>query len=246
MSDSITAAMLAIGDELLSGRTKDKNIGYLADFLTLKGIDLKEVRIVSDDIGAIVEAVNALRSRYSYVFTSGGIGPTHDDITADAMAEAFSVSLPHDVRAMKLLGDHYASRNIEFTDARKRMARIPEGASLIENPVSIAPGFTIGNVHVMAGVPSIFQAMLDNVSPLLKTGVQIISRSIDSPYPEGTIGTRLAEIQKNHPETAIGSYPRYDGNVYSNQIVIRSRNEAAIEAAAGDVESMFQELAATS
>jgi molybdopterin-biosynthesis enzyme MoeA-like protein len=125
------------------------------------------------------------------------------------------------------------------------MARIPQGASLIENPVSIAPGFSIGNVHVMAGVPSIFQAMLDNVSPLLKTGVQIISRSIDSPYPEGTIGTRLAEIQKSHPDTAIGSYPRYDGKVYSNQIVIRSRSESAIAAAAADVESMFEEFAAT-
>jgi molybdenum cofactor synthesis domain-containing protein len=238
----ITAAMLAIGDELLSGRTKDKNIGYLADFLTLKGIDLSEVRIVPDEEDRIVEALNALRSRYIYVFTSGGIGPTHDDITADAVAAAFGVPIGHDPRAMSILSDHYARREMEFTDARKRMARLPQGSDLIDNPVSVAPGFRIENVHVMAGVPSIFQAMMDNVGPTLKSGIQIISKSVDCPFGEGTIGGPLTLIQKNHPGTAIGSYPRYDGKVYSTQIVIRSRNDAAIAAAETDVIAMLADL----
>ncbi|MCB1427811.1 MAG: competence/damage-inducible protein A, partial [Nitratireductor sp.] len=154
MSDIVTAAMLAIGDELLSGRTKDRNIGHLADVLGLLGIDLREVRIVPDHEAAIVEAVNALRARNDYVFTSGGIGPTHDDITADAMGAAFNLPVVHDPRAMALLEKNYAARGIEFTDARKRMARMPQGADLIDNPVSTAPGFRIANVHVMAGVPS--------------------------------------------------------------------------------------------
>lgn len=237
-----TAGMLAIGDELLSGRTKDRNIGWLADFLTLKGIDLKEVRIVSDEEPAIVEAVNALRSRYTYVFTSGGIGPTHDDITADAIAAAFCVPISHDPRAMALLEAHYASRDMDFTDARKRMARIPQGADLIDNPVSVAPGFRIGNVHVMAGVPSIFQAMMDNVGPTLRGGAPILSRAIDCGHGEGTIGGPLARIQNDHPGTAIGSYPRFDGKRYSTQIIIRSRDEAAIEAAANDVLALLGQL----
>lgn len=240
--DQPTAAMLAIGDELLSGRTKDRNIGYLADFLTLKGIDLKEVRIVADEQDAIVQAVNDLRSGYTYVFTSGGIGPTHDDITADAIAAAFAVPIGHDVRAMAILTEHYASRDIEFTEARKRMARIPTGATLIENPVSAAPGFILENVHVMAGVPAIFQAMLDNVGERLKGGMPLQSRAVDSRYPEGTIGDRLAEIQKGHPETAIGSYPRFDGKSYSVQIIVRSRESHKIDAAIVDIEAMLEEL----
>ena len=239
---AVTAAMLAIGDELLSGRTKDKNIGYLADFLTLKGIDLKEVRIVPDEHERIVEALNELRQRYTYVFTSGGIGPTHDDITADAVAAAFSVAIDHDPRAMKLLGEHYKKREMEFTAARKRMARMPLGADLIDNPVSVAPGFRIGNVHVMAGVPSIFQAMMDNVGPTLQSGVLLLSRAIESRWPEGTIGDPLSQIQKDHPQTAIGSYPKYDGKTYSTQIVVRSRDEKAIDAAAIAIEKMFEQL----
>ncbi len=235
----LTAAMLAIGDELLSGRTKDKNIGYLADFLTLKGIDLLEVRIVPDEQSRIIEALNALRVRYTYVFTSGGIGPTHDDITADAVAAAFGVPIDHDPRAMTLLAEHYQRREMEFTDARKRMARLPQGSDLIDNPVSVAPGFRIGNVHVMAGVPSIFQAMMDSVGPTLQSGVQIISHAIECPHGEGRIGGPLAQIQKEHPDTAIGSYPRFDGKIYSTQIIVRSRNTAAIDAAVRDVETML-------
>lgn len=237
--------MLAIGDELLSGRTKDKNIAYLAEFLTLKGIDLLEVRIVPDQEDRIVEALNALRGRYDYVFTSGGIGPTHDDITADAVAAAFGVGIDHDPRALKLLSEHYAARNMEFTEARKRMARLPDGSNLIDNPVSVAPGFRIDNVHVMAGVPSIFQAMLDNVAPTLKSGVQLLSQAIECPHGEGTIGDALGQIQKQHPETAIGSYPKYDGKNYSTQIVIRARTQDAIDSAAKDIHAMLSALAKT-
>jgi molybdenum cofactor synthesis domain-containing protein len=239
----VTAAMLAIGDELLSGRTRDRNIGHLAAMLTIAGIELKEVRIVGDEASAIVQAINALRSRYDLVFTSGGIGPTHDDITADAVAQAFGVPIDHDPRAMKILSAHYEERSLEFTVARQRMARLPQGAELIVNPVSKAPGFSIGNVHVMAGVPSIFEAMLDGLLPRLPAGAPVLSRAVDSRYPEGKIGTALGEIQKRHPLTAIGSYPRFDGAAsYSTQIVVRSRDKAAIEAAVADVESMLDAM----
>ncbi|MEM7463557.1 MAG: competence/damage-inducible protein A [Pseudomonadota bacterium] len=241
-SDIVTAAMLAIGDELLSGRTKDRNIAYLADLLTVAGIELKEVRIVGDEEADIVEALNALRERYDYVFTSGGIGPTHDDITADAVAVAFEVSIDHDPRAMKLLSENYASRDLEFTEARKRMARIPDGADLIENPVSVAPGFRLDNVHVMAGVPSIFQAMLDSVLPTLRTGTKILALSVDSPFPEGTIGAPLGVIQKAHPGTAIGSYPKFDGKTYSTQIVVRSKDQEKAQTALDAVHAMLDEL----
>ncbi len=238
----VTAAMLAIGDELLSGRTRDKNIGHLATTLTVEGIDLREVRIVSDEEDDIVDAVNALRNRYDYVFTSGGIGPTHDDITADAMAKAFGVSIDHDPRAMELLTEHYQKQKMEFTTARQRMARIPDGADLIDNPVSIAPGFRIGNVHVMAGVPSIFQAMLENVMPSLETGQKVVSKHVECPFGEGTIGDPLAEIQKSNPDVAIGSYPKFDGKRYSTQIVVRSRDTDKIDQAIAEIKSMLQSL----
>ena len=238
----ITAAMLAIGDELLSGRTKDKNIGHLADMLTLAAIDLKEVRIVADDEEAIVSALNALRGTYDYVFTSGGIGPTHDDITADAIAKAFGVPCEHDAKAMELMGEMYARRGLEFTEARQRMARMPVGAAHIDNPVSTAPGFVIGNVHVMAGVPQVFQAMLDNVIPTLKTGTKMLSTAVSCPFGEGDIGTPLGAIQKAHPDTSIGSYPRYVGQSFSTEIVVRSRDQAALDAAADAVRAMIDDI----
>ncbi|WP_026614147.1 competence/damage-inducible protein A [Ensifer aridi] len=238
----VTAAMLAIGDELLSGRTKDKNIGHLADMLTMVGIDLREVRIVADEEQAIVEAVNALRSRYDYVFTSGGIGPTHDDITADAISKAFGVECIHDPNAMELLGAMYARRGMEFTDARKRMARMPIGARHIPNPVSTAPGFAIGNVYVMAGVPQVFQAMLDSLLPNLTTGTPVLSRTVRSPYGEGDIGAPLAEVQKNHPDTSIGSYPKFDGRSFSTDIVIRARDAGVLAAAEADVAAMIEAI----
>ena len=238
-SSIVTAAMLAIGDELLSGRTKDKNIGHLADLLTLSGIDLKEVRIVADEEDAIVEALDALRSRYDYVFTSGGIGPTHDDITADAVSAAFGVPCIHDPAAMKLLAEMYERRGMEFTEARQRMARMPQGATHIPNPVSTAPGFVIGNVYVMAGVPQVFQAMVDNVLPMLRTGAKMLSRAIPCPYGEGDIGTPLAAVQKAHPETSIGSYPKYDGQRFSTEIVVRAREPQALDAASEAVSAMI-------
>ncbi|MBO3759990.1 competence/damage-inducible protein A [Ciceribacter sp. L1K22] len=240
-----TAAMLAIGDELLSGRTKDKNIGHLADVLTLAGIDLKEVRIVSDEEDAIVEALDALRHRYHYVFTSGGIGPTHDDITADAVSRAFGVPCVHDPDAMALLAAMYERRGMEFTEARQRMARMPEGARHIANPVSTAPGFIIGNVHVMAGVPQVFQAMVQNVVPTLAGGAKVLSRSVTCPFGEGDIGTALGAIQKNNPETSIGSYPKFDGDRFSTELVIRARQSERIDAAEKDILAMIAEIAAT-
>ena len=239
LSSIVTAAMLAIGDELLSGRTKDKNIGHLSDLLTLSGIDLKEVRIVADEEDAIVEALDALRSRYDYVFTSGGIGPTHDDITADAVSAAFGVPCIHDPAAMKLLAEMYERRGMEFTEARQRMARMPKGATHIPNPVSTAPGFVIGNVYVMAGVPQVFQAMVDNVLPMLRTGAKMLSRAIPCPYGEGDIGTPLAAVQKAHPETSIGSYPKYDGQRFSTEIVVRAREPQALDAASEAVSAMI-------
>lgn len=237
-STRITAAMLAIGDELLSGRTRDKNIGHLATMLTAVGIELLEVRIVPDDEAEIVAALNALRPRYTYVFTSGGIGPTHDDITADAIAKAFGLPCEHDAAAMKLLAESYAARGVEFNEARQRMARMPRGAAHIHNKVSVAPGFIVGNVHVMAGVPAVFEAMVDAVLPTLRTGQKLLSVSVHCPFGEGKIGTALTEIQKAHPETIIGSYPRMADAVFWVEIVVRSKDEAALKAAKEAVVSM--------
>jgi molybdenum cofactor synthesis domain-containing protein len=238
----VTAAMLVIGDEILSGRTKDKNIGHLAEMMTVIGIDLKEVRVVSDDERAIAGAVNALRHTFTYVFTTGGIGPTHDDITADSVARAFGVPCRYDPRAFSLLEAHYARRNMEFTEARKRMARMPEGAELIDNPVSVAPGFRIGNVHVMAGVPAIFQAMLDQVVPTLRTGTKLLSATVPCPHGEGVIGGPLAEIQKAHPDTIIGSYPKYEDGNFWTELVVRARSPEALESARAAVEAMVARL----
>jgi len=235
-----TAAMLAIGDEILSGRTRDRNIGHLASVLTLAGIDLREVRIVPDDEEEIVAAVNALRARYDFVFTSGGIGPTHDDITADAIGAAFALAVEPHPEATRRLEAYYAGRDLPYTPARQRMSRTPLGAALIDNPVSVAPGFRVENVHVMAGVPGIFAAMLDNVMAELPQGRRIRSVAVACPFGEGDIGDDLAAIQKRHPETAIGSYPRFDGERYTTELVVRSRDEAALEAARAEIEAMIE------
>ncbi len=243
MTEIVTAAMLVIGDEILSGRTKDKNIGHLADIMTAIGIDLREVRVVPDEEDEIVAAVNAVRARYTYVFTTGGIGPTHDDITADSVARAFGVPCEYDARAYAMLEESYAKRGIDFTEARKRMARMPCGAEHIDNPASIAPGFRIGNVHVMAGVPSIFQAMLDNVVPTLKTGTKMLSATVPCPLGEGLIGGPLADIQKAHPDTIIGSYPKFGDGKFSTELVVRARTTEALDAARADVEAMVAAFA---
>jgi molybdenum cofactor synthesis domain-containing protein len=240
----VTAGALVIGDEILSGRIREKNAGHLAAVLTAIGIDLREIRIVGDDEEAIIEAVNALRKHYTYVFTSGGIGPTHDDITADAIAKAFGLPCDHDAQALKLLGDHYAARGLEFTEARKRMTRMPEGAAHIDNPVSKAPGFLIGNVHVMAGVPAVFQAMLDNVVPTLRTGRVLLSRSVHCPFGEGVIGEPLAKIQDAYPDIAIGSYPKYDSGKFWTDIVLRGAEENRLGEAEAAVAAMVASLAA--
>jgi molybdenum cofactor synthesis domain-containing protein len=243
MSLGITAAILVIGDEILSGRTKDKNIGYIAEYLTAIGIDLREVRVVPDASDEIVAALNALRHRFTYVFTTGGIGPTHDDITADAVAEAFGVPIAEDPRAIALMLQRYKSEALN--EARRRMARIPDGADLIPNSVSPAPGFMLGNVIVMAGVPTVMQAMLDAVTPRLRTGAKMVVETIEATgLAEGTYADALAELAAAHRETSIGSYPSFRDGRFYNQIVVRSKNAAATEQAALAVKALIANLAA--
>ena len=238
---SVTAAMLVIGDEILSGRTKDKNIGYVAEYLTNSGIDLREVRVVPDIEEEIVGAINALRARYTYVFTSGGIGPTHDDITADCVAKAFGVPIEIDQRAVTVMLERYKPE--ELNEARLRMARIPAGAELIENPISKAPGFMIGNVIVMAGVPNIMQAMLDHVAPRLKTGARVLARNVDaSGLGEGIYAGPLTGVAAAHPGVSIGSYPAFHSGGFRNQIVLRGRDESALDAAEKAVRDMVASL----
>ena len=244
MSEEIvTAAILVIGDEILSGRTKDKNIGFIADYLTAIGIDLKEVRVISDDERAIVEAVNALRARYTYVFTTGGIGPTHDDITAECVAKAFGVPIDYHPQAVAILKERMAKIGGELNEARMRMARIPQGAELVANKVSGAPGFWIGNVIVMAGVPSIMQAMVDEVAPKLRTGAKLLSETIRADAKEGDVGTELGAIAKANPDTIIGSYPFFDEKLGPNtNIVVRSRDPQKLQAAKDAVEAMLRQV----
>jgi molybdenum cofactor synthesis domain-containing protein len=226
----VTAAVLVIGDEILSGRTKDKNIGTIADHLTAIGIRLREVRIVPDEEEEIVAALNAVRTRYDYVFTTGGIGPTHDDITADAVAKAFGVTIDVDERAVNMLLERIP--RADLTPARLRMARIPAGADLVENSVSKAPGFFIGNVIVMAGVPRIMEAMLAAVTPRLRTGPKLISLTIDAQIREGDIAPVLAATQNAFPDVQMGSYP-YDGDgKFGSLLVLRTASEERLGVAA--------------
>ena len=216
-----SAAILIIGNEILSGRTKDLNGNYLAVELLKLGINVRQIRIVPDEKKEIVGALNALKIKYTYVFTSGGIGPTHDDITADSVAEAFSVPLLLNEKAREMLASHYANGKDDLNKARLRMARIPAGATLIENPISKAPGFRIGNVFVLAGVPRIFQAMADSILTNLDSGDPIISKTITISKPEGTIAEKLAEIASSFPEVSIGSYPfNTNGHLGTNLVVM--------------------------
>ena len=244
-SGVITAAILVIGDEILSGRTKDKNIGYIAEYLTNIGIDLSEVRVVPDVEEEIVTALNALRARYTYVFTTGGIGPTHDDITANSVAKAFGVGIDYHPDAIAVMKARFDALGTEMNEARMRMARVPHGAVLVPNKVSAAPGFWIGNVITMAGVPTIMQAMLDEVAPKLKTGKQMLSKSIRADLREGDIGTELGEIAKRHPGVTIGSYPFFDDTTGPNtNVVIRAREAADLATARGAVEEMLKRVRA--
>jgi len=239
-----TAAVLVIGNEILSGRTQDTNSGTLARFLAPLGITLCEIRVVGDEQDEIVAALNALRARYTYVFTSGGIGPTHDDITADAVAAAFGVSISHHPEAMALLAERYAARGEDFNPMRQRMARIPDAASLIKNPVSVAPGFQLANVFVLAGVPSVLAAMLADLAPRLRRGAVMHSVTIAAPVAEGDIAAGLAALQQRFAEVSIGSYPYYRPEGYGVQLVARGISPEAVEAAAAGIEALLRSVGA--
>jgi molybdenum cofactor synthesis domain-containing protein len=234
----VTAALIVIGDEILSGRTKDKNTGYIADYMTVIGIRLREVRMVPDIEDEIVAAINALREKYTYVFTTGGIGPTHDDITSDAVARAFGVSIDIDERAVAMMRERYAPGDL--TETRLRMARIPEGAELIENSVSRAPGFMIGNVIVMAGVPRIMQVMLDDVAPRLKTGSKLLTRTVRVERPEGDVAPGLGRVQNDHPEVQMGSYPFFAKEKLGTHLVLRSDDKGKLDEALKSIWRMLE------
>lgn len=234
-----TAAMLVIGDEILSGRTRDSNMHHLAGQLTEAGIDLAEARMVADVPAAIIGAVKALAGQYDHVFTSGGIGPTHDDITADCIAQAFgrSIDVRDDARA--ILAEHYKRSGTELNEARLRMARIPDGAALIDNPVSAAPGFQVENVYVMAGVPSVFHAMLASVLPTLTGGAPLISKTLRVDRGEGDIAGPLGALAQAFPDLSMGSYPFQKDGKYGAHLVIRGTDVVQIDEALAQLEAAF-------
>jgi molybdenum cofactor synthesis domain-containing protein len=235
---TVTAAVLVIGDEILSGRTKDANIGYIAEYLGKIGVDVREARVVPDVEEEIVAALDALRARYDYVVTTGGIGPTHDDITADAVARAFGVPIGEDPRIIARMMERYSPGDL--TPARRRMARVPAGAELVDNPISTAPGFRIGNVFVLAGVPSIMQAMLDDAVRSMKTGAVMAVETIEAgSVPEGRYGDALRAIAEVSPDVSIGSYPSFKDGRFMNQIVVRGKDAPAVAAARDAVEAML-------
>ncbi|MFN0115586.1 MAG: competence/damage-inducible protein A [Paracoccaceae bacterium] len=234
-----TAAILIIGDEILSGRTRDANAHYLAGELTRIGIDLREIRVVADEHGRIVEAVNVLRAAHAHVFTSGGIGPTHDDITADAIAAAFGVPLAVRDDARAILAAHYARSGLDFNAARQRMARIPPGATLIDNPISAAPGFSLHNVHVMAGVPNIFQAMVASLLPRLAGGDPVLSQTLRVDLGEGVIAEPLAALAAEFADLSFGSYPFVQNGAYGANLVVRGTDAKRLDAAMVRLAALF-------
>lgn len=234
-----TAAMLVIGDEILSGRTRDANMHYLAGQLADQGINFCEVRVVSDDSDAIIAAVKSLSNSYDNVFTSGGIGPTHDDITADCIATAFGVKINVRDDARELLAKHYADTGRELNEARLRMARIPDSAKLIDNPVSVAPGFTLGNVHVMAGVPSVFKAMVATVLPTLTGGAPLLSLTLRIELGEGDIAKPLGILASSFSNLSFGSYPFQQDGRHGSNVVIRGTDSMEINAAYSALEALF-------
>lgn len=237
-----TAAMLTIGDEILSGRTQDTNMPHLARALAAAGIDLRETRVVPDVAEEIVAAVNALRARYDNVFTSGGIGPTHDDITADCVAAAFGVGIDVRADARAILATNYANPEVDLNPARLRMARIPDSATLIDNPVSKAPGFSLGNVHVMAGVPKVFEAMVAGLIPRLTGGRPLLSATLRADFPEGVLAGPLGDVARAHPEVSIGCYPFDRGGVFGANLVLRSQDPDALAAAEAATRTMLDAL----
>lgn len=244
-----TAGIVVIGNEILSGRTPDQNVAYIALHIGARGIVLKEVRIVPDEKLQIIEAVNTLRRRYDVVFTTGGIGTTHDDITAAAIAEAFGRPLVRNMEAVQRMDAVYGQADctgIEgVRETRLKLADMPEGATLIDNSVSIAPGFCVENVYVLAGVPSIMQAMLQSTLERLPSGTPFLTRTISATLSEGRIAAPLAVLQEKYPEVAMGSYPKLVHKVWSVSVVLESTSGARLEAATQDVKEMFETLGIT-
>ena len=239
-SDQVTAALVIIGNEILSGRTQDKNVAYAGECLNENGIVLSEVRVVPDIESRIVSAVNELRAHYKYVFTTGGIGPTHDDITSESIAAAFSVPWEMNSDAFAILERYYDEG--QFTPPRQKMAMMPMGSRLIPNPVSGAPGFYIENVYVMAGIPSIMQAMLDSIIPMLQGGASILSRTVVCSQPESEIAEKLGLIQKRYTCVDIGSYPRYQNGRFLTSLVLRGTDEETVTLATRDVADMIRDM----
>lgn len=234
-----TAAVLIIGNEILSGRTQDANLNYIAKHLADAGIKLAEARVVSDDEEEIAAAVNALRARYTHVFTTGGIGPTHDDMTMASIAKAFGRAVEENAEAMRRLLEHYGDP-VLLNAARKRMAMLPQGAGLIDNPISAAPGAVIENVYVLPGVPKIMQAMLGGLLPQLQGGPPIISRSISGAVLEGQIAEELAAIATRYADLSIGSYPNVKAGRVVVTLVVQGTDEARVSAAATDILALVQ------
>ena len=241
MSETVTAALLIIGNEILSGRTQDANLNFAANFLGKIGVRLREVRVVPDIEEEIVAAVNALRARYTYLFTTGGIGPTHDDITSACVAKAFGVPLIRNPEAKRRLESHYQDGRT-INEARLRMADTPEGATLIDNPISTAPGFQIGNVFVMAGVPAIMQVMLTGIQDRLAGGAVVQIRTVTCEVPEGDIANGLEEVQKRWPEVEIGSYPSYRAGRFLTALVLRATAVPDLESATAEVAGLIRAL----
>ena len=239
---TVTAAVLIIGNEILSGRTKDANLPFLAENLNELGIQVREARVVSDVTDEIVAAVNETRAKYDYVFTTGGIGPTHDDITADSVAKAFGVGIDVDPEARALMEAHYAKTGAELNEARLRMARLPFGATMVENPISKAPGFQIGNVFVLAGIPVVAQAMFESLKHTLVGGAPVQSRSIAVFLAEGTVARELGALQEKYADTDIGSYPFHRQGRFGTSLVIRCQDPARLAAAYDDLRAMLVSL----
>ena len=234
------AALIIIGNEILSGRTKDKNLAYLAEWLNEIGIQLYEVRVIRDDEQEIIECVNLLKNKYDYVFTTGGIGPTHDDITTASIAKAFNVELETNTTALAILKSYY--KEGELNEARLKMTLLPQGAELVENPVTKAPGFKMDNVFVMAGIPSIMQGMLEGARKFLQTGSKMASRSRDIFMPESHVANELSKLQDSYPDVEIGSYPFNKDGRFGTSLVMRSIDSNKLDLCSQDLELMLKKL----
>ena len=244
MADRVTAAVLIIGDEILSGRTQDTNLNFIARYLATYGVDLAEARIVGDIPEEIIGALNVLRTRYDYVITTGGIGPTHDDITADCVAEAFGVKLYEHPEILAMMEARWQG---ELTPARRRMARVPEGGVLVRNAVQGPPGFQIGNVFVLAGVPMVMRGMMDDVIPKMRTGAVVIARTVRvEGAGEGVIAEPLGALAKAHPDLSLGSYPFFGPEGYGANLVVRGRDGAEVERTVEELLAVLKDIGARS